>query len=179
MDNESIDGNILFYVILILIIIILGFILLFISTSLKKGLIKYWGRIEILKYEQFVFFLAKTAAYRRILYFFTFLSYGLRILSVLTTFFIIYSLIDKAEFSKALLVFSALCDGVNLLFPFQKFVDLFSECCIKMEKCILDNNTKLSNMHQEFDVNILNNIYLELSKIYIECEDLVHKQNKI
>ena len=86
MDNNLINGNILFYIILILIIIIAGILLLFISMSFKKGLIKYWGNIELMKYDQFMFFLSKTAAYRRILYFFTFLSYGLRILGVVTTF---------------------------------------------------------------------------------------------
>lgn len=108
MNKNSINGNMLFYIILILIIIIAGFSLLFISMSLKKGLVKYWGEIELLKYEQFIFFIAKTSAYRRILYFFTFISYELRILGVLTTFFIIYSLVDKSAFSNALLVFCSI-----------------------------------------------------------------------
>ncbi len=179
MNNNSIDGNILFYIISILTIIISGFLLLFISMSFKKGLTKYWGNIELLKHDQFIFYLSKTAAYRRILYFFTFLSYGLRILGVLTTFFIIYSLVDKSKFSNALLVFAALCDGINLLFPFQKFVDVFSECCIKMENSILQNNTKLLDANQNEKTNILHEIHKELSQTYIECENLVHTQNKI
>lgn len=148
MNNISIGGNMLFYIILILTIILCGFVLLFISMSFKKGLKKYWGNIELLNHDQFLFFLSKAAAYRRLLYFFTFLSYGLRILGVLTTFFIIYSLVDKSKFSKALLVFAALCDGINLLFPLQKYVDLFSECCVKMEKSILKNNKKLMHDNQ-------------------------------
>lgn len=179
MNNNSIDGNMLFYIILVLLIIISGFLLLFISMSLKKGLKRYWGDIELIKHQQFMFFLCKTAAYRRILYFFTFLSYGLRILGVLTTFFIIYSLVDKSKFSNALLVFAALCDGINLLFPFQKFVDLFSECCIKMETSILQNNTKLLNSNLTEKNSILHEIHEDLSKTYIECENLVHTQNKI
>lgn len=179
MNSISIDGNMLFYIILILIVVIFGFLLLFISMSFKRGLAKYWGNIELLKHDQFMFFLSKTAAYRRILYFFTFLSYGLRILGVLTTFFIIYSLVDKSKFSNALLVLAALCDGINLLFPFQKFVDLFSECCIKMENSILRNNTKLLNTNQNEKLNVLHEIHEELSKTYIECENLVHTQNKI
>lgn len=179
MNNILNDGNILFYIILILIVIISGFLLLFISMSFKRGLIKYWGDIELLEHEQFIFFLSKTAAYRRILYFFTFLSYGLRILGVLTTFFIIYSLVDKSKFSNALLVFAALCDGINLLFPFQKFVDLFSECCIKMETNILKNNATLLDSNQNGKENVLHKIYEDLSKTYIECENLVHTQNKI
>lgn len=179
MNNISIDGNMLFYIILILVIIISGFLLLFISMSFKRGLKKYWGDIELLKHEQFMFFLSKTAAYRRILYFFTFLSYGLRILGVLTTFFIIYSLVDKSKFSNALLVFAALCDGINLLFPFQKFVDLFSECCIKMEASILKNDSKLLDVNQNEKENIFQDIHEDLSKAYMECENLVHTQNKI
>ena len=179
MNNISIDGNMLFYIILIFVITIFGFLLLFISKSFKRGLIKYWCDIELLKHEQFLFFLSKTAAYRRILYFFTFLSYGLRILGVLTTFFIIYSLVDKSKFSKALLVFAALCDGINLLFPFQKFVDLFSECCIKMEVSILKSNSKLLYADQNGKENIFQEIHEDLTETYIECENLIHTQNKI
>ncbi len=179
MNKNLINGNMLFYTILILITLIAGCILLHISKSLKKGLVNYWGEIYLLKYEQFVFFIAKTLAYRRILYFFTFISYGLRILGVLTTFFIIYCLVDKSVFSKALLVFAALCDGINLLFPFQKYVDLFSECCIRMENSILQSNTKLINTKQSEELKTLSEIYYELSKKYIECENLIHTQNKI
>ncbi len=181
MSRTSVDGNMLFYVILFLGVFLIGILLLFISMPfrpLKKRLINYWGDIEVLKYEQYWFFLDKTAAYRRILYFFTFLSYGLRILGVLTTFFIIYSLVDKSKFSNALLVFAALCDGINLLFPLQKFVDLFSECCIKMEDSILYSNLKLSNNSLN-NSDMLNETYQKLSEVYIECENLLHTQNKI
>lgn len=183
MDNLINDllsnGNMLFYVVIILVLIIITCILILVSMNTKFGLKQYWGVLDLFRYKQFYFFIAKTSAYRRILYFFTIISYGLRILSVLTTFFIIYSLVDESEFSNALLVLAALCDGVNLLFPFQKYVDLFSKCCVKMEDGILKNNSKIVDKNENDRLSLLTEIYEDLSKVYIECEDLIHNQNRI
>lgn len=179
MNNLFSNKSMLFYTILIIAIMIIAIILIFISKNSKIGLKRYWGVLDLFQYEEFYFFIAKTSAYRRILYFFTTLSYGLRILSVLTTFFIIYSLVDDSSFSNALLVLAALCDGINLLFPFQKYVDLFSECCVKMENSILQNNSKIINEKENTKSFLLYSIYEELSKVYIECENLIHSQNRI
>lgn len=170
--------NIIFLIFLVIIIVILGIILITISKSFKKSVQKDWAGFLLLNHNNFHFFLAKTAAYRRILYFFTCLSYGLRIFSVLTTFFIIYCLIDDSTLSNALLVFSALCDGINLLFPFQKFVDAFSTCCINMENCILESEAKLIQ-NENVSVSLLYQIYNEFTKKYNECEDLLHIQIRI
>lgn len=175
MGNILTNENIIFYFGMVVGVIIFASILLFISRSTERGLKKYWGELDLLKHEIFYFFIAKTSAYRRILYFFTALSYGLRIIGVLTTFFIIYRLVDESVFSNALLVLAAMCDAINLLFPFQKYVDIFSACCINMEESILQSNSKIISENK----TEIYKIYEDLEKNYVECENLIHTQNKI
>lgn len=48
-----------------------------------------------------------------------------------------------------------------------------------MENSILQNNAKLINVNQSKELDVLSEIYNELSQKYVECENLIHTQNKI
>lgn len=166
VDNNY---NITLFIVIVSIIAIFGLILAIISIPFSIGVIGYWKNLEF-DYKKYIFYLAKCASYRRIFIFFTFVNYTLKILSILTTFFLIYCLF-KDQITPAMMVISALCDGLSLLFPFQKYVDTFSFCNIKMEKAILNCNKLTSNDYLV--------IYTILNNAYIECEDYIHIDQKV
>lgn len=173
-NNETI----LLALFLILVAILFGFSLFLwtISKNSSTGLKQAWKTTELLKYKEFEFFLAKASAYRRIFTFFTFLSYTLKALGILATFFLIYSLIEITLISKTLLIISAMCDAVSLLFPFQKYIDSFSQCCILMEEAIFKGDIEITHSRGG---NTKYKVHRNLQETYIKCENLLHVENKI
>lgn len=158
-----------FYIAVIFILIGSCLVLYLISQQRPlKNLDKYWGT-QNLKICDYYFYFSKAAAYRSIFNFFTALSYFLRILGIISTFFLVYSILEDTEYSNWILVIAALCDGVSLLFPFQKYIDTFSFCSVKMEEVILKNQL-------ENDEHIIKENF---NNVYIECEKHIHLEQKI
>ena len=164
---------------LLLLIFLFAIALLVISGNLKARRKRAWGSTKLIDYEDYHFFLDKASAYRRIFMYFTFLSYLIKAFGVLTTFFIIYSLVDNSFYSKVLLLLSALFDSVSMLFPFQKYIDLFSKCCISMEEAVFLNDIKLKDEAKTDKKALEIEVHEDLVKKYIECEKLLHVENKI
>jgi hypothetical protein len=148
---------------LIIVVLLVSFILLFISRQSVKGLGRYWGDIG-LSIETYSFFFGKASAYRKLFTFFTCLSYILRIIGILTTCYLLYCAVGS-NYSTPMLVVSSMCDAICLLFPFQKYIDTFAVCSDKMEKTILNCRT----------INDPDQIFEKLKISYIECEHTIHK----
>lgn len=178
--NQSFADTVTFliYPTLIVIIIFCAFLLYIISKNFQTKLNHTWKTTKLFECEELHIFLAKASAYRRIFTYFTFVAYLLKALSVVTTFFIIYFLIKDTLYLKILLILSALFDAVSLMFPFQKYIDLFSNCCVLMEESILKNDAKIAGKLSDDEV-LKCEIYSDLQKTYIECEKLLHIHNNI
>lgn len=178
--NESFKEMVisLIYPALIIIILIFAFMLYIISKNFQTKLNHTWKATKIFECKELHIFLAKASAYRRVFTYFTFVSYLIKALSVVTTFFIVYSLINDTLYSKIMLILSALFDAVSLMFPFQKYIDLFSNCCVLMEESILKNDAKITGKLSD-DETLKREIYSDLQKTYIECEKLLHIHNNI
>lgn len=131
------------YLALILTIIVFAHTLLNISKNYQSDIDSSWKSLILYDYGEYHFFLAKASAYRKIFFFFTCISYVIKSLGILATFIIIYSLIDNGTLSRLLLFLSALFDSITILFPFPKYIDLFSKCSIQMEETIMQCDAKL------------------------------------
>jgi len=172
MLNFFNDNKLFIFVIMILIFCTV--LLAIISQNAKIGLKHNWGCFHLFGYEDLHYFLAK--AYRRIVTFFTVLSYFLKVLGIFTTFFVVYSLI-KTKDTNVFLVLSAICDSLSLLFPFQLYINLFAECCIKMENSILKSEVYIQKTDMRNDAErcrVKEYIHTILMEAYIECENLLH-----
>lgn len=158
---------------LILAILILIFFICYVHkisrTNLELNKIKkYWGNLEI-DINKYSFFFSKSTSYRRLFLFYTTFSYGLRIIAIILTLVLTYSVIEKIRFTNVILVISSSCDAISLLFPFQKYIDTFSVCSVKMEEAIL-KNTLLDDEKE---------IVENFNKAYIWCEEYIHMEQKI
>ncbi len=178
--DESLKEKVtlLIYPTLVIIIIFFAFLLYIISKTFQTKLNHTWKTTKLFECKELHIFIAKASAYRRIFTYFTFVSYLLKALSVVTTFFIVYSLITDTLYLKIVLILSALFDAVSLMFPFQKYIDLFSKCCILMEESILKNDAKITGNLSD-DKKLKCKIYSDLQKTYIECEKILHIHNNI
>lgn len=156
------------YVLAVTIVTGISAYIYFISIPTDKNIEKYWSSLK-LDLKTFSFYLSKCQAYRRVFSFFTFVSYALKFLGVFSTAFLLHSALNNASFTNSILIISAVCDSVGILFPFQKYVDAFSYCCVIMEKAILESD-QLTNDDDRFT---------KLNEAYIRAEEYLHIELKI